>query len=129
MKTARQISLELALCLHGSIPLWRQVVEALAWEIDMGRIRSGTVLPATRVLARQLGLSRTTVQAAYDELSSLGYLRARVGDGSYVCGREARVRPPIHERARGVLSDPDRLALVVYSLESRRPNSRLSPPR
>jgi len=115
MKTAHRVSLELPSCFRGSIPLWRQVAEALAWEIDIGRIASGDVLPATRVLARQLGLSRTTIQAAYDELFSLGYLRARVGDGSYVCGREARTRPPIHERPRTMLTDPDRLSLVVYS--------------
>lgn len=120
MKTTRCISLALPSCFRSSIPLWRQLVEALAWEIDMGRIASGEVLPATRVLARQLGLSRTTVQAAYDELSSLGYLRGRVGDGSYVCGRDARTRPPIHERPRTALSDPDSLFIVVYySGESR----------
>ena len=114
MKTARQVSVELPSLKRGSIPLWRQVVETVAWEIDMGRIPCGTVVPASRVLARQLGVSRTTVQAAYDELCSLGYLRGRVGDGSYVCGREARARPPIHERRQTFMVDPDRLWLVVY---------------
>jgi GntR family transcriptional regulator/MocR family aminotransferase len=115
MKSARDICLELAPCHPSSTPLWRQVVEAVAWEIDVGRVASGTALPATRVLARQLGLSRTTVQAAYDELASLGYVRARVGDGSYVGAREERSRPPIHERPKAVLSDPDGVAIVAYS--------------
>ena len=115
MKTVRRTALELPSCSHTAGPLWRQVVEAVAWEIDIGRIASGMVLPATRVLARQLGVSRNTVQAAYDELSSLGYLRGRIGDGSYVCGREVRTRRPIHERPKTLLSDPDGLSIVAYT--------------
>ncbi len=118
MKTARTIQIGLPACCGGSAPRWRQVAEALSWEIDVGRLRPGMRVPASRTLARRLGLSRNTILAAYDELSSLGYLRGRVGDGSYVSARGARARPPIHERRQVVLDDPDGLPLIVYSSRS-----------
>jgi DNA-binding transcriptional MocR family regulator len=47
-----------------------------------GRIPLGTRLPAERDLAVGLGLSRTTVSAAYAELRSAGYLNSVRGSGS-----------------------------------------------
>jgi len=41
-------------------------------------------MPSTRALARQLGLSRVTVLAAYDELVARGILIGRHGSGTYV---------------------------------------------
>lgn len=47
-----------------------------------GRIPLGTRLPAERELATQLGLSRTTVSAAYAELRDSGYVDSVRGSGS-----------------------------------------------
>ena len=47
-----------------------------------GRIALGTRLPAERELAAQLGLSRTTVSAAYADLRESGYLDSLRGSGS-----------------------------------------------
>src|SRR5690606_4047068 len=47
-----------------------------------GRIATGTRLPAERELAAQLGVSRTTVTAAYAELRAAGYLESLRGSGS-----------------------------------------------
>jgi DNA-binding transcriptional MocR family regulator len=47
-----------------------------------GRIPLGTRIPAERDLAAGLGLSRTTVSAAYSELRSAGYLSSVRGSGS-----------------------------------------------
>jgi DNA-binding transcriptional MocR family regulator len=45
---------------------------------------TGTRLPAERELALQLGISRTTVTAAYAELRDAGYLQSVRGSGSVV---------------------------------------------
>src|SRR6188768_1820065 len=47
-----------------------------------GRIATGTRLPAERELAAQLGVSRTTVTAAYAALRDSGYLLSVRGSGS-----------------------------------------------
>jgi DNA-binding transcriptional MocR family regulator len=47
-----------------------------------GRVALGTRLPAERELAAQLGLSRTTVSAAYSALRDSGYLTSLRGSGS-----------------------------------------------
>ena len=93
--------------------LWRALAEALAWEIDVGRLSPGTRVPATRTLAHELGVSRTTVALAYDELVSLGYLNARVGDGSYVAPSTYRVRPRLFERRWHKCVDPEGNLLML----------------
>jgi DNA-binding transcriptional MocR family regulator len=49
-----------------------------------GRLVSGTRVPSERELAAALGVSRSTVTAAYDRLRGEGYLRSRHGAGSIV---------------------------------------------
>lgn len=62
----------------------RQVYGSIREAILNGRLKSGDRLPATRALAGQLALSRTTVAEAYDQLQAEGYLQGRHGSGTYV---------------------------------------------
>src|SRR5919107_3785752 len=48
-----------------------------------GRLALGVRLPAERELAAALGISRTTVTAAYRELRETGHLTSRRGAGSW----------------------------------------------
>ncbi|MEV8533841.1 PLP-dependent aminotransferase family protein [Streptomyces sp. NPDC051211] len=57
---------------------------ALREAIRSGRLRPGTPLPSTRGLAKELGLSRGTVSAAYEQLAEEGYLAVRPGSGARV---------------------------------------------
>lgn len=71
-----------------------------------GRLSVDTRLPAERQLALALGLSRTTVSAAYDLLRSDGYLRSAAGAGSRVTlPASAPVRPDADPGAPAVLWD------------------------
>jgi 2-aminoadipate transaminase len=65
------------------------IVRVLADEVGTGRLPRGARLPPVRVLEHQLGISKNTVQAAYDELVSRGVLSARERDGVFVGGSEA----------------------------------------
>lgn len=67
---------------HG--PLFRQVYSALREAILTGSFRVGDRLPSTRDLAEQLGVSRTVVLAAYDQLLAEGFAEGRRGSGTYV---------------------------------------------
>ncbi|WP_437968382.1 PLP-dependent aminotransferase family protein [Sorangium sp. So ce260] len=68
----------------SSAPLHRQVYEAVRGAIFAGRLRPGSKLPSTRALAAHLCLSRNTVLGAYAQLLAEGYLRGRIGSGTYV---------------------------------------------
>src|ERR1700682_748404 len=65
-------------------PLYRQLYTQVRDLIESGRISRGARLPATRELAGQLGLNRTTVSAAYELLETEGLITGHVGRGSFV---------------------------------------------
>jgi len=68
-------------------PLFRQIHDQMKGLIESGVLQPGDRLPATRELAGQLGLNRTTVSAAYSLLESEGLIAGHVGRGSFVIGR------------------------------------------
>lgn len=65
-------------------PLYKQLYERMRSAILAGRLERGTRLPSTRQLGSELGISRTTVVLAYEQLLLEGYLQSRVGRGTIV---------------------------------------------
>jgi DNA-binding transcriptional MocR family regulator len=74
----------------------QQIVEAFAAEIRAGRLPAGCRVPPVRALERQLGLSKNTVQVAYDELCARGLVETREREGVFVAAptEATPVRPP-----------------------------------
>jgi GntR family transcriptional regulator/MocR family aminotransferase len=72
-------------------PLFRQVYLGLRKAILAGAFQGSGRLPSTRELAQQLGVSRTVVLLAYDQLLAEGFTEGRSGSGTYV---SAGVGPP-----------------------------------
>ena len=68
----------------SDVPIYRQVFEFMRDSIESGALAPGERLPATRELAGQLGLNRTTVSAAYELLGAEGLIQGHVGRGSFV---------------------------------------------
>jgi GntR family transcriptional regulator / MocR family aminotransferase len=60
------------------------LVEALRAAVADGRLPAGSRLPATRVLAADLGISRGVVVEAYQRLTDEGMLTGRTGAGTVV---------------------------------------------
>jgi DNA-binding transcriptional MocR family regulator len=77
--------------------LWKQITDRVAALVDTGALEPGDRLPATRRLARQLGVNRSTVCRAYEELWALGYLQSTPGSYSTI-----RSRPRTRAVARAV---------------------------
>jgi DNA-binding transcriptional MocR family regulator len=77
----------------GPLPVYRQIQDRIAQLVDEGSLGAGAHLPATRVLAEQLGVNRSTVYRAYQELWSQGYLEARPGSYSTVRARRRAAAP------------------------------------
>ncbi len=68
----------------GPTPMFQQLYRQLRQAVLEGRVRPGVRLPATRYLARELGLSRNTVLTAYEQLASEGFLELRHRSGVFV---------------------------------------------
>lgn len=68
----------------GGIPVYKQIAEAIKRSARAGAMRSGHRLPPTRDLARELGVNRNTVIAAYDALSQEGWAAGQTGRGTYL---------------------------------------------
>jgi GntR family transcriptional regulator/MocR family aminotransferase len=83
----------------GPGPLHRQLCDGVRAAILAGQLRAGTRLPATRDLASRLGVSRLTVQTAFDQLVAEGYLEGRRGSGTYVAGTLPDVLLEVRRRA------------------------------
>jgi DNA-binding transcriptional regulator YhcF (GntR family) len=66
------------------VPLFRQIYEQIRGHVLAKRLLPGRRLPSTRVLAARLGVSRTSVSAAYEQLMAEGYLEGRAGSGTFV---------------------------------------------
>lgn len=65
--------------------LHQRIQRALRALILDGALAPGLKLPATRVLAKSLGIARDTVENAYVQLHRDGFIVRREGAGSYVC--------------------------------------------
>jgi DNA-binding transcriptional MocR family regulator len=64
--------------------LYLQVADQLRTQIEEGKLAPETRLPASRVLAKKLGVNRITIVNAYAELEAEGLVATRVGSGTYV---------------------------------------------
>lgn len=65
-------------------PLYRQIYRQLREHILRGALPSGARLPSARALAKDLKLSRNTIEGALAQLEAEGFLARRVGAGSFV---------------------------------------------
>jgi len=63
------------------------IVASVQREIASGALPAGSRLPPVRALEKQLGLSKNTAQAAYDELVARGLVAAREREGVFVLAR------------------------------------------
>jgi GntR family transcriptional regulator/MocR family aminotransferase len=92
----RTSSAEVLIELDRSHPrgLRAQIEDELRNAIRSGRLSGGTLLPSTRALAVDLGVTRGVVVAAYDQLLAEGYLASRAGSGTVVNATVTRRRAP-----------------------------------
>ena len=91
--------------------LYIQVYQYYKDLILSGRLASGTKMPSLRRCARELEISRTTVESAYLQLAADGYIIARPQSGYYVT--ELSAHQPSLQESRPVSSFP-----VIYNFAS-----------
>lgn len=84
--------------LDPAAPLQQQLYRQLSQRIIGRRYLPGSQLPSSRQLAADLGVSRNTVNAVYDQLKAEGFLLSLAGKGVF-----------INKDIRSTLNQPDQL--------------------
>ena len=99
---------------HSKKPLYQQLYEQIRRAVQEGHLSQGEKMPSIRKLAEDLELSRTTIEAAYQQLCVEGYLKSKPQSGYFVAasskGRVYLRRIPVDNYRR------IQRALVKYNL-------------
>ena len=88
---------------RSEVPKFRQIMEGIRERIGNSTLRPGDRLPSTRRLADTLGIHRSTVTLAYQELWSLGLLDIRPGARPRVRERKQLATPAVRKE-RGCIN-------------------------
>ncbi|MBI4952527.1 MAG: PLP-dependent aminotransferase family protein [Myxococcales bacterium] len=100
------------------------IVRTLVAEAAAGHLPPGSRLPPVRALEHELGISKNTVQAAYDELCARGVLVSRERDGVFVAdgpGRREMARAGAAEAGPPAPKTPPAARLREIPLRQNRP--------
>ena len=68
-------------------PIYEQIKDNLRRLIVTGLLPTGSKLPSVRERASDLAINPSTIQRAYRELETEGYISSQPGKGSFVCAR------------------------------------------
>lgn len=95
---------------NSKTPLYDQIYTYIKEEIKNGSIPYHAKLPSTRSLATYLQVSRNTVDMAYSQLVSEGYIESKSKSGYYVC------------QITEMLALPERATIKQVKLTQEKPN-------
>lgn len=94
-------------------PIYEQIKEGLRKLVVKRALNAGDKLPSVRELASQLAINPNTIQRAYRDLESEGYIYTVVGKGSFVAKRENIY----DDRQKELLDEFDGLVTELIYLE------------
>lgn len=72
---------------RSALPLYEQVKEGFIRLIMTGSVKPGEQLPSVRELAVELAINPNTIQRAYREMESEGYIFTVTGKGCFVANQ------------------------------------------
>ncbi len=114
----------------SGVPVYRQIIDQIRFQIGSGRLNAGDELPSTRALSGHLGVNPMTVSKAYASLEQDGELIRRPGKPLLVAAldiasltesRRSRVRddlrPAVIRLRQLGLTDTDALAIFQTLLQ------------
>ena len=84
---------------NNEVPYYEQIYDYIKSQIQAGKIKYKEKLPSTRKLAAYLCLSRSTINMAYEQLLSEGYIESRPNKGYFVCNVEDLFRLDIQNKS------------------------------
>ena len=98
-------------------PLYLQVKDSLRRMMLTGLLAPGEKLPSVRALATQLAINPNTIQRAYGELETEGYVYSVSGRGSFVAGTDSGQAQRIRELTAAGVGEDTRGRIRIRRLE------------
>ena len=106
---------------RDSRPIYEQIRDGLKKLIVSGALGRDDRLPSVRALAQQLAINPNTIQRAYNELESEGYIYSVPGKGSFAAGNagadEAR-RKELKDKVRELVAELRYLGVSQEELQA-----------
>ena len=106
---------------RDSRPIYEQIKDGLRKLIVTGALAVDDKLPSVRALATQLSINPNTIQRAYNELESEGYIYSVPGKGSFAAGNagadEAR-RKELKDKVRELVAELRYLGVSQEELQA-----------
>src|SRR5438270_11977869 len=107
---------------HSAEPLHQQLYRQIRDELISGSFTDNSSrLPSSRALAADLGISRLTVNLAFEKLHAEGYLRSRIGSGTFVADSLPEIfLSPRRPKTELLIEHPARLSDRVRNIPDKR---------
>jgi GntR family transcriptional regulator len=93
---------------RDSRPIYEQIKDGLKKLIVTGALAANEKLPSVRALATQLSINPNTIQRAYNELESEGYIYSIPGKGSFAAqdaGGDEKRKQELKEKLRDLAAE------------------------
>lgn len=104
---------------RDSRPIYEQVKDGLRRLMVTGVLAAGDKLPSVRALAAQLAINPNTIQRAYGELETEGYVVSVTGKGSFVAdggGQHAARRAELTQKMTPIMEELKSLGMTREEL-------------
>lgn len=104
------MALLVSLDAKSKTPLYRQIFQQIKEMIEKNVLPPGTCLPSSRKFAQKLGVNRTTVYNAYQELWGQGYIDSFPGS-AFVVRAKVNVVSKSDKLSQSIIAWPSRVSL------------------
>ncbi|MCK4708345.1 MAG: GntR family transcriptional regulator, partial [Gammaproteobacteria bacterium] len=82
------------------LPIYRQLYDLIQQGIITGKFSAESKLPSSRILSKELCISRSTVTTAYDQLIAEGYLVSLTGSATTVAAALLSSCPKVNKETK-----------------------------
>ena len=75
----------------NGVPVYRQIIQQVEYNMSIGKLKAGDKLPTVRSLAVDLKINPNTVAKAYNELEIRGLVNTQVGFGTFIADKKIKI--------------------------------------
>ena len=97
------------------MPIYRQIIDQIKYQVVTGVLKEGDKAPSVRELAARLAVNQNTILKVYNELCRQNVLRIERGDGTYISSSKQSISSA--ERKKAVANVLREAATLAVQLE------------